>query len=27
MECPEFTIYGNLVAFADVSINSAVGGN
>lgn len=27
MTCPEFTLYGNLVAFADVSLNSAVGGN
>jgi hypothetical protein len=27
MTCEEFTMYGNLVAFADVSINSAVGGN
>lgn len=27
MTCPEFTLYGNLVAFADVSFNSAVGGN
>ena len=27
MTCPEFTMYGNLVAFADLSLNSAVGGN
>ena len=27
MTCPEFTMHGNLVAFADLSLNSAVGGN
>ena len=27
MTCPEFTMHGKLLAFADVSINSAVGGN
>ena len=27
MTCPEFTMYGNLVAFADIGLNSAVGGN
>lgn len=27
MECPEFKLYGNLIAFADVGLNSGVGGN
>lgn len=27
MTCSEFTIYGNLVAVANVSLNSGTGGN
>jgi hypothetical protein len=27
MTCPEFTMHGNLAAFADLSLNSALGGN
>jgi len=27
MTCNEFTIYGNLVAVANVSLNSGTGGN
>ena len=27
MECPEFKLYGNMLAFADVGLNSGVGGN
>jgi hypothetical protein len=27
MKCPEFTLYGNLIPFVDVGLNTGVGGN
>lgn len=27
MKCDQFTLYGNLVPFADVGLNTAIGGN
>jgi len=27
MKCDEFTLYGNLIAAADIGLNSATGGN